>query len=329
MSLCLSLSLITHALCLALFSLSLSLSLSLFRILLDAPVCSAEQKTLYGVATREPVQVPCDVNADPPQVSFHWTLNNSLKILPIKSFVSSHLRSVATYAPRSKFGYGQLHCWSSNSVGTQREPCVFNIIPAGPPQPVHNCIVGNQSTESFIVKCESGEDGGLEQSFHLEIYFSGGGFLHANLSSLAAPVFDVTSLPMSTSFVLVLYAANSKGRSNSVALSTSTLPFPTNKGKESLSPLSPFILILNSLGPFIAPFCQYFLPKQLTTYYSLHLIRILHPQLCLHFASLAALISQVPLRVTLSCVTAPLFLLLWQLSLPLLFSFSIHGSSFI
>lgn len=200
-------------------------------IVLDAPVCSGEQKTLYGVATREPVQVPCDVNADPPQVSFHWTLNNSLKVLPIKSFVSSHLRSVANYAPRSKFGYGQLYCWASNSVGTQKQPCVFNIIPAGPPQPVHNCIVGNQSTESFIVKCEPGDDGGLEQSFHLEIYYSGGGFLHANVSSLAAPVFDVTSLPMSTSFVLVLYAANAKGRSNSLALSTSTMPFATNKGK--------------------------------------------------------------------------------------------------
>ena len=175
--------------------------------------------------------MPCSVIADPPQVSFQWTLNNSLKLLPIKSFISSHLTSVATYEPRSKFGYGQLLCWASNVIGVQREPCVFNIIPAGPPQDIHNCIVGNQSINGFIVKCDSGEDGGLEQSFHLEVYISGGGYLQSNLTSLLSPVFDVTDLPMSTSFLLIIYAANSKGRSNSLALSTSTLPFATKKGK--------------------------------------------------------------------------------------------------
>jgi len=143
------------------------------------------------VATREPIQVPCDVEADPPQVTFRWALNNSIEMQPIKNHVSAQLRSIAHYAPRTKFGYGELYCWGSNAVGEQKEPCIFQVVAAGQPQPVQNCLVGNQSTDSLVIKCEPGEDGGLEQSFHLEIYHSGRGQLEANLSSQRWPVFDV------------------------------------------------------------------------------------------------------------------------------------------
>lgn len=175
----------------------------------------------------------CEVDADPPQVSFHWSLNNSFEVLPIKNVVNSKLRSVAIYTPRTKFGFGQVACMASNKIGAQREPCYFDIIPAGPPQPVRNCLVGNQSLDSLMVKCEAGDDGGLQQTFTLEVYHSGRGSLHANLSSDQSPTFDVRGLPMSTPFVLVIFAANSKGRSHSMALSASTLPV-LNKGKYEL-----------------------------------------------------------------------------------------------
>lgn len=141
------------------------------------------------------------------------------------------------YAPRTKYGYGQMYCYASNKVGEQKDPCIFNVIPAGPPTVIKNCLVGNQSMESLVVKCEPGDDGGLEQSFFLEVYHSGSrSILHSNLSSSKWPVFEVTDLPMSTPLVLVLYAANSKGRSDSVALTASTLPY-LNKGQFS-SPIS-------------------------------------------------------------------------------------------
>lgn len=185
---------------------------------------------MYGVATREPVQVPCEVDADPAQVSFYWNLNNSLEIVPVKNFITSRLKSVSIYSPRTKFGYGQLLCWASNKVGMQKQPCVFTVIPAGPPDPVTNCVIGNVSLDSMIVKCDPGDDGGLEQSFFMEVYHSGRGILQANITSLMSPAFELHGLPMSTSFVLVLFAANSKGRSNSVALAASTLPL-LNRGK--------------------------------------------------------------------------------------------------
>ncbi|RWS28955.1 hemicentin-2-like protein [Leptotrombidium deliense] len=204
--------------------------------ILYAPICKIDQKTIFGVATREPIQVPCEVEANPKQVTFRWALNNSFKVVEIKNFVSANLRSLASYAPRTNLGYGQLMCWASNKVGEQKEPCVFNVIPAGPPQSVRNCLVGNQSTDSIVVKCESGDDGGLEQSFYLEVFHSASGLMQSNLSSTKSPVFEVQGLPMSTSFLLVLYAANAKGQSNSVTLSASTMPFP-NKEINAITPV--------------------------------------------------------------------------------------------
>lgn len=201
----------------------------MFNARTDAPTCKSDQRTIFGVAKREPIRVPCDVEADPPQVTFRWTFNNTYEVVPVKNFVSAKTRSIATYAPRSKYGYGELYCWAKNKVGEQHEPCVFSVIPAGPPQAVRNCLVGNQSTEGLVVKCEHGDDGGLEQNFHLEIYQSDDGRLQSNWSSTKAPIFEVSGLPIATSYVLVLYAANAKGRSNYVTLTASTLPFP-NRG---------------------------------------------------------------------------------------------------
>ena len=162
------------------------------------------------------------MDSDPPQVTFRWSFNNSFEVMAHKNFITTKTKSVATYAPRTKYGYGELYCWAKNRIGEQSEPCVFTVIPAGPPQPVRNCLVGNQSTDGLIVKCEPGEDGGLEQQFHLEIYQSEDGQLQSNWSSSKAPVFEVNGLPIATSFVLVLYASNAKGRSNYVTLTGSS-----------------------------------------------------------------------------------------------------------
>ena len=196
----------------------------------DAPVCREGQKKLFGVATREQVQVACEVDADPPQVSFRWSLNNSFEVLAVASVMSSELRSVALYAPRTKFGYGQLACIAKNRVGVQRQPCLFDVVPAGPPQPLRNCRVSNESRDSLIVRCDAGDDGGLEQMFHMEVFHSGHGTLHANLSTTRSPTFHVQGLPMSTPFLLALYSANAKGRSHGLSLSASTLPL-LNKGR--------------------------------------------------------------------------------------------------
>ena len=44
----------------------------------DAPRCTAAP-SLRGVALREPVNVTCTVDADPSEVKFFWTFNNSAR----------------------------------------------------------------------------------------------------------------------------------------------------------------------------------------------------------------------------------------------------------
>ena len=59
--------------------------------------------------------------------------------------------------------YGSLMCWASNSIGRMEHPCIFHLIPAGKPDPVHNCTVRNQTISTLHVVCGKGFDGGLPQ----------------------------------------------------------------------------------------------------------------------------------------------------------------------
>lgn len=162
------------------------------------------------------------MDAEPPQVSFHWVLNNSLGAQPIRSFVSSDLRSVTSFTA-SNTDHGQLACVARNKVGKQSEPCFFQLIPASKPQPLRNCIVANETTDSLDVTCESGEDVGLKQTFHLWVYDPSHASLISNLTS-NKPVFHVSDLPRKTPVALVIFASNTKGRSESLTLFASTLP---------------------------------------------------------------------------------------------------------
>lgn len=102
-----------------------------FFLFTDAPACKASQKTLYGVARGEVVNISCEVEADPSEVSFRWALNNSVENLELQSFVSNGSQSILSFTPRTMLEYGALLCWSRNAVGEQKDPCVVRVIPAG------------------------------------------------------------------------------------------------------------------------------------------------------------------------------------------------------
>ncbi|KAJ6222750.1 hypothetical protein RDWZM_001295, partial [Blomia tropicalis] len=131
-------------------------------------------------------------------------------------------RSNATYSPRSRLGYGTLYCLAENSIGVQRDPCTFNIVEAGPPHPVHDCLIVNVTMTSFVLKCIAGENGGLRQNFHLEVYNIEKEHLQVNVTSLESPIFTVENLPHNTAFTLNAFSSNAKGRSDSVTLRTAT-----------------------------------------------------------------------------------------------------------
>ncbi|GFV48633.1 uncharacterized protein TNCV_5069181 [Trichonephila clavipes] len=94
----------------------------------------------------------------------------------------------------------------------------------GVPEEPKSCQVTNRTSDCIYLGCESGEDGGLQQIFQIEVMSTDSDKFLANLTARNSPNFIVCSLPPKESFILVVYAINSKGRSKQVTIHTSTLP---------------------------------------------------------------------------------------------------------
>ena len=136
------------------------------------PRCSPDQVMVYGVARYETVTVTCNVLSNPAGgLRYHWVFNTTGETVQMDrtAVKVDGSRSVVEYTPRTELDYGNLLCWGENSIGVQRQPCTFHIIPAGPPDSLSNCSVHNQTFTSLQVSCGSGFDGGLKQLFRLEV----------------------------------------------------------------------------------------------------------------------------------------------------------------
>lgn len=90
---------------------------------------------------------------------------------------------------------------------------------------VHNCTTSNTSTNSFLVRCFEGFNGGLPQSFLLEVRESNSQELRANLTS-PVPRFSVTRLESGALYQACIYAYNDKGRSEAMMVQAGTLRLP-------------------------------------------------------------------------------------------------------
>jgi len=103
--------------------------------LTDAPVCRRSRPLIVVVSRDQTAHLRCEVEADPADVSFRWTLSTGRETalvtreLPTDSGLSSTLE----YTPRREADFGQLLCWARNAIGNQQEPCVFNIVKEGRP----------------------------------------------------------------------------------------------------------------------------------------------------------------------------------------------------
>lgn len=88
---------------------------------------------------------------------------------------------------------------------------------------MNDCVIANLTFHSFLVDCAPGYDGGLHQTFYLELYDTKRERLLGNVTNRDSAVFSVGDLESGTSYVLIIYSANPKGRSNNVALTAETL----------------------------------------------------------------------------------------------------------
>lgn len=99
----------------------------------DAPSCAPNQARVYGIAKHEAAQIKCVVDANPPDVEFKWTFNNSAESIDVTaSHVSRYgTTSIVSYKPMTELDYGTLLCTATNRIGKQKTPCFFHIIAAG------------------------------------------------------------------------------------------------------------------------------------------------------------------------------------------------------
>lgn len=91
---------------------------------------------MHGVAKQEKANISCEVDANPTEVQFKWTFNNSAESLEVSRghIARSGTMSIVSYTPMTELDYGTLLCSASNRIGDQRHPCVFHIIAAGKQQ---------------------------------------------------------------------------------------------------------------------------------------------------------------------------------------------------
>ncbi|XP_035449485.1 hemicentin-2 isoform X1 [Spodoptera frugiperda] len=194
---------------------------------LYAPTCRSSQQRVHGVAKQERAHITCHVDANPPEVVFRWTFNNTANSNEVSdTYVSrAGTSSTVTYTPHTEMDYGTLLCWAHNRIGKQRVPCVYHIIAAGRPDQVHNCTVVNASLTSFGVRCSEGFNGGMPQSFLLEVREIVTQEIVANVSS-AVPRFTAVGLSPGRTYAAAVLAYNAKGRGDPYPLRASTLRPP-------------------------------------------------------------------------------------------------------
>ncbi|CAG2110225.1 unnamed protein product, partial [Medioppia subpectinata] len=116
-----------------------------------------------------------------------------------------------------------------------------------PPNPVNDCYVANVTLTALLLHCTAGDNGGLRQTFHLQVYNDDKHQLHTNLTSFESPVFHIKDLPPATDFTLNVYASNAKGKSDSIAINSATAHMPERHARKDGSndvPISPIIGVL-------------------------------------------------------------------------------------
>ncbi|XP_018021127.1 uncharacterized protein LOC108677419 [Hyalella azteca] len=189
-----------------------------------APRCAGSPHASYSTRGGEPLLVTCAVASQPRPSVFRWYVIPPNGSEPVEVNPSSHsdlgrsstIQFVAPLHPP----YPKLHCFADNSVGRMAEPCVIDIVPAEQPDPVQSCHVGpyvvadNEET-SISVVCVAGRDGGLNQSFTLEVRPTRNPLARPPkaLYHRPKPNFDVEGLSPNEEYIFTVTASNARGLS--------------------------------------------------------------------------------------------------------------------
>ncbi|XP_064113708.1 hemicentin-2-like isoform X1 [Macrobrachium nipponense] len=224
------------------------------------PTCVESQQTVYGAARHEDLLVPCRVSAHPSPTSFRWAMNSSTGLvdLALNLYNSTGRASILRYTPKTHHDFGDLLCWAINDLGLQKDPCVFSIIPAAKPEAVSGCVAERNSTmpaSYLVVSCVPGWNGGLNQSFTLEVRQAAHEVVLDEFRHAAEPFFIITGVKLGIEYTLTVTAANSRGSSPPTTISYTARAASADKvvsphSHNLLLTLAPFLVLL--MGVLVA-----------------------------------------------------------------------------
>ncbi|KAG0724476.1 Zinc finger protein 768 [Chionoecetes opilio] len=189
-----------------------------------------------------------------------WAVNTSTGVVDVALNLSSQAgrRSVVRYMPQTHHDFGELLCWAANRVGQQRRPCVFRVIPAAKPEAVHGCRTERNSSmpSSYaVMTCAPGWDGGLNQTFTLEVRQRAREEMLEAFRHASNPLFIITGLKIGVEYLLTVTAANSRGSSPPVTFNytaTAALADKVVSPHATLSLLTIMPLLVLFLGSLVA-----------------------------------------------------------------------------
>ncbi|GIY42296.1 nephrin [Caerostris extrusa] len=92
-----------------------------------APKCKLHDLQRYILTGVETVNMSCQVDADPKDVIFLWSLENPQGVITLQNWSDSN---TLNYSPVTDHGFGVIHCWGRNSIGIQETPCQFELLAA-------------------------------------------------------------------------------------------------------------------------------------------------------------------------------------------------------
>ncbi|RWS05493.1 Cell adhesion molecule 2-like protein, partial [Dinothrombium tinctorium] len=191
------------------------------------PECVVGQRMFYGVYGTKHLNVVCELDANPQHIQFEWSFNGTnTDNLSLIQFSNQNTKSVAVYQWKESNNYSIIYCFGKNRIGIQNEPCTFIIMPATLPEIPQNCSIENIDARSARVNCTPAFDGGLPQSFHLEVYneINGNRKLWRNLTSNQQPYFELNNLSdANVTLNFIVYSSNAKGRSANFTINGNTL----------------------------------------------------------------------------------------------------------
>ncbi|XP_059469957.1 neuroglian isoform X3 [Neocloeon triangulifer] len=161
------------------------------------------------------VYFECHIKANPKIYKKTWFHNNREIVQNVSAGVIISDNSLVLQGV-TRFNAGYYTCMATNAEGKgNSNPVELRIMCR--PFPLTNCSITNQTVDSLTVDCVEGFDGGLPQYFLVEVLEVPERRLRHNATS-RFPTFTLHGLEPGLNFMLQLYAANAKGRSEATLI---------------------------------------------------------------------------------------------------------------